>query len=537
MKHFSKKSYLNLNYIYIVLVLVFLIIGLYLRLSGLPGEMFFRGDHGQDFLIALRLARGQFFPLVGPILSLKDFSTPPTYYYFLSTLILIFKSESNIIYVYLIMNILSGIIFALYIKNKFDALTATIFFSIYMVNYFSVEQSHSVWQPYPVTLFISIAVFLMGSAEQKFAYWKVYISIFLFCLSFSIYFAAIILAPVFLYYSYKNLLVKMDKINASILTFLSFLIITIVLYTPWIISESYYNFPTFNSIIKPSSYGPGGFDSYFVIFDNFKGLFYRTTQPLYIIYKIIVPATWPVLKQNYINALFGTSLTGIILITFLNGKLKLELNKFLNSIGFRYILVGLLPLIFYQSDTQYHRELSLLPYIILIISYLIKIALKSRNLFLIISGLVLISSLLSNMFTFTIPYETSGEFQRYKDVTGLYNYLKKDIKLSGNSVDLYDFKVYTPNQKHNFEGQQLWYLFFKNDNYKVKFSEKGNDTVRPLDSWPQYKYVYLICYDVTDEECKTLYDDGFAKAAFIKHEIYNPYSIYLVKNPDALETL
>lgn len=519
----------NGSLLYIVSFLLLLIFGLIMRLRGLPGHMYFYGDQGQDLMVALRIVRGEFFPLVGPILTVRDFFTPPTYYYFLAFLLQIFKSEVVIIYVFVAMNLIGAVFFALYIKEKSDNLTSLIFLFLYMYFDRSVEMTHSIWQPFPAVFFVAIALWIMNKAKKEHSHFKLFVSIILFTIGFTSYVNAVLLIPLFLhecYLFYKHKLKKIQSITASLVTVgLSTLLFSLT----WLKHEMEAGYPSFNALIRPASY-TGDANSQFVFFDSIHGVFNRLWVHLFTLYRLLIPNIWPEKGLSFLSYAFLVSLFLFASALLINKSLIKKLKDFLASIGFLYIVSGVLALIFFHSYEWYQHVIVLLPFLLFVIAYMISLAAGSKSIYVKIAGLATLVVLLWANFGFRIPFGNCC--QTYNDVYSLYNYLKDDINDRGKSVNQHSFRLATSSSYVNYEVQPLWYLFKKYDNYRVRFNQVGNDTDRRNELNDIYQYTYLICFSdkLQDQKCWDFFSDYFVNSRLLSNTKKGQYTIYLVEH-------
>ena len=505
-------------------------LGIILPTPRFTREMLFFGDQGQDLLVALRIVRGEFFPAVGPYLSVTNFFIPPTYYYFLALLLYIFKSEAVVIYVYTVLNIVSGVFFALYLKHKTDTITATIFFSLYMFASHSIEQARFLWQPFPVAFFVSAALLVLIGAEKKYSYGKLFLSILLFTFGLTIYPSAILLVPMFIFewfsvFEYKS----RDTIIAWCSSIFSFGMVLAIVSTSWIIHEFANNFPTFHAVFNSSH---NNF-SRFIFYDNVQGFIQRILLHLVAMYRLIIPDINNPL--TYYQRIFDISfliLLGFIILILLKTALYKKFNSFLFSLRFPYLLLGIFPLVFFNTlKNSQHHLIVLLPFLLFIFSYIVRLILISPKIPFKLLGIILVVIFYLTNFIFDWPCPTC--LQSYNNVFKLYSFLMSDVRSRDQPLNSYDIKFVTlPNDFNFYEVQPLWYLLKKYHNYPVTFNKDGNDSIRSGTILKNTQFTYLICYppSLNGKKCWDAYLPYNSQTIIVKYEESGPYSIYLVKN-------
>jgi hypothetical protein len=172
-------------------------LGLYLRLRYLPENMRFFGDQAMDFLAALRIVRGEYFPQIGPLLSLQYFTSPPTYYYFLAFWLLLLRTETAVLYLFVAMNIFTGWLLMKYFSHRSDARTGVIFAVLYTLSSNVTDQARMIWQPHPVWFFLAGALWLLVKAKIQNRPKLLPLSLLCLGIGCSLYFPAILFMPFF----------------------------------------------------------------------------------------------------------------------------------------------------------------------------------------------------------------------------------------------------------------------------------------------------------------------------------------------------
>jgi hypothetical protein len=233
--------------------------------------------------------------------------------------------------------------------------------------------------------------------------------------------------------------------------------------------------------------------------------------------------------QNVFDISFLVVL-GLLLVILYRVHLYKKFQGFLSSFGFTYIILGIIPLVFFNTlKNSEHHVLVLLPFLLLIISYVVRLTIVSPNaLIKSISFLLVIIFYLAN-FSFDLP--CSNCLQSYKNVSGLYSFLMRDVQSRDQPLRSYDFKIVTSPDEYDYETQPLWYFLKKNHNYPVVFTEDGNDTSRYESTTTKRQYAYLICYPrvFSRDKCWDMLAPHNSHATIVKQVETGPYSIYLVK--------
>jgi hypothetical protein len=429
-----------------------------------------------------------------------------------------------------VMNIVSVVLFTLYVKRKTDTITATIFFSFYILALQSIIQARWIWQPYPVPLCISAALLVVPTSEKRPSYWRLFWSIALFTIGFTIYPGAVLLLPMFLFQWSSVYIHKFHNIvKAWGAAILSFGMIVLVASTSWIVHEFKNNFPTVHAVIHSSNENL----SQFVFRDNAQGIMQRMALHGTALYRLIIPQFYlnPYLwrYQNIVDASFLIVL-GLLIVILYRVNLFKKFLTFLSSVGFVYIVLGIIPLVFFNTlKNSQHHVLVLLPFFLLIISYIVRLTITSPNVLIkMISALLVIIFYVAN-FSFDLP--CSNCLQSYKNVIELYSFLMRDVQSRSQPLRSYDFKIVTSSDEYDYETQPLWYFLKKYHNYPVLFTEDGNDTSRYGSTVTNRHYAYLICYPrlFSRDKCWDMFALNNSQTTIIKHVETGLYSIYLVK--------
>lgn len=530
------KMMSKISPIYRMLLLTSILAGVFIRFWGLPNHIIFFGDQGIDLLVALRLARGEFFPLVGPVLSIDNLLNPPTYYYFMAFLLKIFTSEVTVVYVFALLNICAGIFYALVLKNKTDYQTAIVFFSLYMILSSSVEQARTIWNPYPVTFFTAIAMWLFLSSDSHFSLWRYCFAVATFTVGITIYPTGLLLIPVFMFYGFNYMRRSlMKKQYVVLLNVAYFVVILLWITTPFLVYEHMHGFSSLQATLSSNMSDPT--KARFVLYDGIIGLIQRGYNLLISIYYLFLPGFNYGSNTRLYSAIFAFFVVGPLLIIstyFRNVSRRLQLNAFFSSFGYKYLAVGFVPFLFLSSSPEVHRVLVFLPFVLFPFSYVVRRVMGSRKALLkiymcLVITLICYTNTMVNIFDATKYYRQ--DIQLYGHVSRLYAFITKDIQTRGLALSRVDFYVITGSDVWNYEVMPLWYLLKKNNNYAVPMVTLGNDTAREVKIGQDKDAAYVICfpYSVSKKKCWDVFFRDNPKVTKLDEIQMRPYYIFFVK--------
>ncbi len=473
----------------------------------MPWMAAFHGDHGLDLLIALRIIRGEYFPLIGPFLSVNSLNNPPTYLYFLAGLLAVLRSEMGIIYVFTAMNLMSGFLYAMVLQRVTDTVTAGVFFFLYMIMFSSVEQGRTFWNPYAAPFFLAWGMWIFVASPRRFPIARFCAGVAISVIGITMYPTGLLLIPAYVWYGHRFLQsLSFGRTRTLAISTLSFTLALFLFCWPQVLYEYHHGFPSVYAILSPTR---TSLDSGAVaLFDGPAGLFRRSGKFLVGLYYLIMPRYY---QNDFISnhiVIFTVaaliSISGTIAACFSRAHRHLFVDLF-RRLGFVYIAFAAIPYFFLESEVYTYRLIIFLPYILFLVSYAIRAVLKSGNG---VSKLVA-ASLLSLIVYFNISLNTVNatfykESTRYGNIVSLYNYLVNDIRQRSLSVSDVDIHVITHRDHVNWEVMPLWY-FLKRDNpgYFVSMMPGGNLTVRSNTISAGIRYAYVICYPalLDDGEC------------------------------------
>ncbi|KKQ24369.1 MAG: hypothetical protein US40_C0005G0043 [Candidatus Roizmanbacteria bacterium GW2011_GWC2_37_13] len=218
-------------------------ISLFLRLFRLPHYISYHQDQVRDlFYIKEYFEQGKLI-LLGPKASVGNFFLPPFWYYLMSLAYTFSKSPLAPAALTAILGSLTTVVIYLFAKKLFDEKLAFLTASLYAVSPLSIEYSRFAWNPNPIPLFVILSFyflykFLYDKDEKSFYFGAITSN-----LAFQLHYQGLV---IFIFYFLTVLFAK--KLNLKRIS--KFLIINLVLVSPFIIYELQNNFKNTLGIIN-----------------------------------------------------------------------------------------------------------------------------------------------------------------------------------------------------------------------------------------------------------------------------------------------
>lgn len=468
----------------------FVLIGIFLRFNNLSQNFVFEADSGSDLMVARDILRGNPH-FLGPFLSIEKFYVPPTYYYLLAGFLYVGKNPVNVTFMFGLMNLLSIVVFYLILKKLFSRITAVWISVFLLVAFEMVVQSRMIWQPWPITLFISLAIYLMCISFEKTNLLIHWLGIFFFGLACSVYFSPVITGPYFLALTYKFYTKKIEqgKIVAIISTIYSYLLLFFPIYLPQFIYESQNNFPTLHALFSDSVGQPASLNQIGeIIFTNI--YFFLSS---YFFDNLAIELFIPVL----------------LLLTFRYRKeirTTIKEKKLLSEIfDFKWIILGFMVVLFYKKEIVPHRLIALEPFFALLLGLYLEVARKIKKpifslvIFTMIAYLILIN--LYSTLTFNAP-EVAFSPENTTAITGemASKIVLADVRRKNLSLSEYEPHVFRPYDLWDYGIFSLLYYLSESTNQEVKFNHPGNDLALRSSISPDARYFYLFCQLFKDND-------------------------------------
>lgn len=474
---------------FIGITLIFAL-ALFLRFYKFYEGIAFRGDQGSDLYIARSIMEEGHRPMVGPLLTVNNFFTPPTYYYFLAVLYYIFRTPEGVTAGFALMNLIGFFLIIFIASRLMDRYAGLIVGLLYASSAIMVSESRWMWQPHPLTFFllVSLLLLLMANRERKTIY--LLISLFFYMIAVAIYPSPLLLFPFYFVSTVEYFRIKQKKWFVSIIqTITAFLVLTVPIYGAYIHYENIFGYPTLEAIQSTSfgiplslrvikeiffEYITGFIDYVFNVFTN--DLF--SPLPVKTIFEISI-----------VCMLF-------IFLIFIS-RFPRHIQKMYDSIRLffktRWLFIGVLPLLFFRNEILIYRIYIFIPFFLIFFSFFIRalFSLKRIIFYALAIGFIGIY-MLNNLLWTTIEFFIREESE-ISQVTNVATVIANDSSRTGLTNATMSVLAYRPGVYANF--LTFPYMYYLRDlaNYSLPFVQVGNDVDRNLLEHPRTTYVYLIC--------------------------------------------
>lgn len=499
-----------------VVLLISICLGSYFRLVNIPENIRFYGDEGIDLLIAQGIIDGTHFPLVGPILNVQNFFTPPTYYYLLAFFLWIGKSVTGVIYLFILVNILTVVLLTHIAKELWGKTAAFFASAIALVSVDMIYQSKSLWQPYFVPLLSLVVIYCLYLYDKRKHFIFILPGILAFFLAVSIYIPAILLLP-FLVGKFIAIWIRHEKkIIQKVFVLLAVIIFSVasffLFFSPQLRYEAAHGYPTYQAIFSEEENSPSQVDlapslrnSKIVqnTYQSFVSIYFLAFPPLLV-------SKWLDLSRYFHLSIF---LLGILLFPkprqnntcgffTKSDVLLLALGPILFSLFFdgviyshRFILFPLFLYLFfakvlanlYSSKKRYGKYLALFTFFIYILA----------------NGLVSYSMFIAGKDVPT-PFdrEVSEPYLKAQEVAAA---ISKDVEAKNLPPNWVSVHLFTPEDISNWNLATVLFFLHRNSNFPVSYTEEGHDIVRPAVFNPSAPVTYLFCSNFSS---KLAVDEG-----------------------------
>jgi hypothetical protein len=481
-------------------------LGLYLRLRYLPENMRFFGDQAMDFLAALRIVRGEYFPQIGPLLSLQYFTSPPTYYYFLAFWLLLLRTETAVLYLFVAMNIFTGWLLMKYFSHRSDARTGVIFAVLYTLSSNVTDQARMIWQPHPVWFFLAGALWLLVKAKIQNRPKLLPLSLLCLGIGCSLYFPAILFMP---FFGFELFDYFRSRKLPSLRSFLLACGLTGgavgLFFLPNLAYEMQHGWKITNAFAIGSD---------LTLTENKIAVTYSIIDWLQRIIpqlRILLEFAFPWYKPFFWSQSLQLLLVGLISVIigwsiWLAIKQQSTPHTLANSLkGFGWLGVGWLGTLLYTGQPLPHRSIVFLPFILFGLAICFKALYQDKKIYSKVALIIITAAYLYTNIYPENPYymnSTLYKVPRYRGAQELADTLTAKIAADGKQLETTGFKMITPGDHTDYETQVLWYFLKKKSNYSVRFTHPGNDTQRDSVVHPTTNDLFLACFpQETSTQC------------------------------------
>lgn len=489
------------TYIHILLYAGIVSIALILRFYNFDDAVSFRGDSAWDLYIARSVVDDGHKVLIGPQLSVQNFTSPPTYYYFLSWLYDIFRTPQGVTFAFAIMNLL-----AMYCMVRLAVLligkeAGFIMAFLFAVSSIMVGQSHMMWQPYPLTLAIALSLLLLVKSNRNKSIFLFFLSLLSYMFALSVYISPILLFPYYFHmgarffkdvYSYQN-------VKGSLVVLAFMVLAGVPFYGGYMYTEWLHGFPSYTTLQSPAFGAPqtirSAYDMYLkYVFGFIEDVFGQTAV------KTVDVAR----AQYYINWL-------VVILMLLPGFFRKyfhpQFDSVKNSVKFfvalPWLLAGSFIILWFQKSMYAYRIHVFIPFFMIGFTFVLYLALKSRrNIFSVLACALMVIYTVGNILDIQLSrfYYSENEVERAARAAIVIGY---DAARTGVKKEEMAVKVL-----HNYNIFPFLYYLRDFADYALPLIPGGNDIDRDAPEYLRsYQYVYVICVKngrvpMTTKECE-----------------------------------
>lgn len=524
------------KYVYLVLLILIFCLFFFTRLYRFQEISAFVGDQGNDLLIAYKILHEGHRPLVGPVLGIEGFYTPPTYYYLLALFFWIGKSPEGTALFFFLFNLFSLI--ALFIASTLliDKYAGLLTLLLFTISENLVNAGRSMWNPHLTISFLCISLACLAIAYVKKNNAFTLLSLFLYLISLSIYPSPIIISFYFIYQTIKVFLLNDKSRNKLISAFKIScfgLFISGIIYAPQIIFSVNNHYPTLNSVyrslIEAKQVPTVGFKSVSLSISELFSVFAGTTSFINSNHEALALTFAALMLILYIYLkTFTTSLVS-------DKARKFCFQSFHPLAADILLLAGLTPIWFYRQDVYFHRLWAFVPIFIVLFAYVIRlISIIKYNLVKILLFGILGFYLLGNgldIYTM-LKHKVFNDISRTKKIA---DFIINDIKFQNHDLRNITVLTYEPNDYDNY--QLPPYLFFLKEtiDFDIGLTTAGNDLLREKINHNPNQNTYLICqkyssYTDAVNLCLNRFQQQNTDYLLVQQKIFeNNYWLFILK--------
>src|SRR3989344_632442 len=186
-----------------IFLISIILLGIYLRLFNFSSTLNMDTDQGAAFLIADRIINDGNRLLVGPLTSIWQINLlPPTYYYIIAFLYLIFRSEILVSLIFTFLGILNILLMFFLGREMFNTRTGLVGALLFSVSRVMVDYSRNIWEPHLVPLVVTLSLYLLIQSKRRNNFGLFLLSIITFFTGF-LYISSVIILPVYFFLSLR----------------------------------------------------------------------------------------------------------------------------------------------------------------------------------------------------------------------------------------------------------------------------------------------------------------------------------------------
>lgn len=452
-----------------------------IRLYRLPTMVLFHDDQGWDLLIIRLMEISGYRPLIGPMLTVNDVFTPPTYYYLTWLMYHASHSISGIVYGYLFMNILCLLFLMMLISDMADRKTALIAGGMFALSSVMIEHSRTYWQPYPIQLFIILGLLFLWQAFTKKNLTMLFLSVFSYILAVSTHPSPILLLPYFIFQVFRwyRTVPKLPLITTCMSTIGTFALIGLVVYIPQIIYEMQHGYPTIVALfIHPAA--PMAFMEFYL----------KICANLVALGDTFTRFDWS-FSNSFFNIRILYALFGIFMLIYVR-RLATSIREFISPLA---LITGLSLVYFQPKELYIHYTWAYLPFIFIISSFLLGHALVG-NRYQKILGIVCIVVYFFSNSSYSLRFYDEKVSQTVGLVKAIANFIRNDITTRDlNPKDITFYHTYPENDSyHTNNAYRVLYWLVDSGSIQLSLTPSGNNFVLNHSSEDSKSHVYLICF-------------------------------------------
>lgn len=458
------------------------LIAIIVRLYRITETIRFRGDQGMDLIVIWHMEHMGHLPLVGPFLSLKDFYTPPTYYYLTWFLYHLTQSVSGIVIGYFFMNIISLILLMKLAWNMGGKRLAFIVGGLFAISLIMVDHSRQFWQPFPMQLFMIISLLCLWHAFQRKNLTALWISTTSYMIALSVYPSPVLLLPYIGYqvtrwYKHNS---KQSLLQSLFFSGITLAITFVVVYTPQIIFEISQGFPS----LKLTGSLPSSINLHTIITGISENMFYIFSA--YFATHIYFPN-----EAFYIVTFIAILFTAMIKWHTFSKTTRAFLAP-------EMLAIGLIFLLLYRQDVHDHRMWAYLPFMFLITGMSIQQALNAKGLQKTLAIIILFTYSVLNLSGLSL-YINGQIIDETAEAISIARYIKQSMNSRGLTQYNTGFfqKIPLDPDNSSYSIYRFFYWLLEDHTLTIPLKSKGNEPAFNY-SVPIYKdYMYIICQRFT----------------------------------------
>jgi len=458
------------------------LIAIIVRLYRITETIRFRGDQGMDLIVIWHMEHMGHLPLVGPFLSLKDFYTPPTYYYLTWFLYHLTQSVSGIVIGYFFMNIISLILLMKLAWNMGGKRLAFIVGGLFAISLIMIDHSRQFWQPFPMQLFIIISLLCLWRAFNRKNLTALWISTTSYMIALSVYPSPILLLPYMGYQItrwYRNI-GKRSAFQSLLFSGATLIITFIAIYTPQIIFEINHELPSFTFTGSLSAHV------------NLHTIITGISENIFFFFSSFLSA-----HIYFPNEAFYITAFTIILFTAM-----IKWHTFSKTtrafLAPEMLAMGLVFLLLSQQEWPDHRMWAYLPFMFLITGMSVQQALNAKGFQKTLAVIIIFIYSLLNISGFS-PYITGRIINETSETIAIAQFIKHSMderRLTQHNTGFFHKVPLNPDNS-SYAIYRVLYWLIENHTISVPLKREGNEPEFEY-RFPILKtYMYAICQRFT----------------------------------------